>query len=325
VALADEKKIGLWDWSNGHNRGILAEPCDRITALEFSCDGTLASGDSRGAIKLWDIGLLRPANTHREMARQAETAQPAGEGPAGPSSRTGPAAVGGSANPQPKASAATPETARSGQPSPQSAAEWTTIFNGESLDGWKAIGSAQWFAIDRCIAAQGARSYLVFRPEGPPLRDFEIRADININPAGNSGLFVRCDPNAPAEGYEVQIAGSSADNEYCTGSIWGKKAIPGPDPTLDNAWFKIHVTVLGSRIVVQINGRTVMDYSDTRHPEGYVALQHWTSETRVRFANVQIKPIVDTTSPKSSAPVDTMGMPPPAPPVPSPSPRTNGS
>lgn len=224
--------------------------------LAFSRDGKLlASGDESGMIRLWDLSRLEFDNVGEAQSESARR-----------------------------------EEASPARPSNGGSTEWTTIFGGDKLDGWKPIGNARWHVQNKCLTAQGERGYLVYRPDGSPIRDIEIEADVRINAAGNSGLFLRCDPSSPTDGYEVQIAGTDAPAlEYHTGSIYGSGKNTAPDTALDDTWFKLHVTVVGSRIVVRINGRVVTEQSDTRRREGYLAIQQWTPETKAQFANIRIR------------------------------------
>jgi hypothetical protein len=63
--------------------------------------------------------------------------------------------------------------------------------------------------------------------------------------------------------------------------------------TQDNQWFTLHVTAIGNNIRIRIDDSNVVEYSDPQatYMNGYVALQHYSSRTRVQFKNVMVKPL----------------------------------
>src|SRR6185295_9519306 len=61
----------------------------------------------------------------------------------------------------------------------------------------------------------------------------------------------------------------------------------------DNEWFTEHVVAIGNRIVIKINERITVDYTDYKrtYSSGYLALQHWTPPVVTRYRNVMVKPL----------------------------------
>ena len=87
--------------------------------------------------------------------------------------------------------------------------EWQTIFNGNDLEGWTAVGSA---------AADVENGELVLTRSGDTdgwlvsnarPANFLLKAEFMLNPAGNSGLAVRYPADAGGDpalsGYEINL------------------------------------------------------------------------------------------------------------------------
>src|SRR5262245_19227596 len=71
----------------------------------------------------------------------------------------------------------------------QSDRGWVTLFDGRSLDGWNAIGDANWKIADGAMVADAGNGFLVSRNS---YKDFEIRAEFWVDDPANSGIFIRC-------------------------------------------------------------------------------------------------------------------------------------
>src|SRR5688572_15945280 len=88
---------------------------------------------------------------------------------------------------------------------------WISLFDGKSLQGWKASeNSASWKVVDGQLAADGPRSHLFY--DGPvrnaDFRNFELSLDFMTRPLANSGVYFHTkfqEKNWPAKGFEVQV------------------------------------------------------------------------------------------------------------------------
>jgi len=153
----------------------------------------------------------------------------------------------------------------------KSANGWISLFDGKTLDGWKANEVPEsWVVKDGTIVTQGGqRSHLFY--EGPVqdhnFKNFEFKCDVMTTTGANSGLFIhtKFQPTGwPSNGYEAQVNSTHGD-PIRTGSLYGVKDIREPEGSSlskDGKWFNYDITVQGKHIVFKIDGKTVMDYTE---------------------------------------------------------------
>ncbi|MBM3988380.1 MAG: DUF1080 domain-containing protein [Planctomycetes bacterium] len=170
--------------------------------------------------------------------------------------------------------------------------DWTPIFDGSSLEGWKISDKGNWSVENGEIVGRGAASHL-FSPRGD-YKDFELRAKLRINTGGNSGLYFRVAYGLgwPA-GYEAQINSTHTD-PVKTGSLYHlapfKAQLVGHD-----TWFDYYILCKdepeGTRIQIRVNHILVTDYldRDRRHPAGHIALQQHHEGSVIRAKSLEIR------------------------------------
>lgn len=160
-------------------------------------------------------------------------------------------------------------------------AGWRELFNGKDLTGWKSNADPGAFTVvDGAIKAHAThpknRGHLFFtgqRAEGLELfKNFELEAVVRGEPSANSGIFFHTDMETRdgvlhlKNGYEVQL-NSTPTEKRKTGSLYDVVDV-AVSPVDEANWFTVGIRVQGQRIVVQINGKTVVDYTE---PPGVVA------------------------------------------------------
>jgi len=193
-------------------------------------------------------------------------------------------------------------------------AEWVSLFDGATLDGWQANEAPESFVVeDGTIVARGApRSHLFYVGEGAPFRDFELEVEVRTAPRSNSGIYFHTryqDTGWPREGFEVQINATHSDRSK-TGSLYHVVDVRN-SPVRDGEWFQYRVQVEGRRVQIQVNDVTTVDYTEPegkkagqrfthRLGEGTFALQAHDPRSVVAFRNLRVRPI--TTPPAGSAP-----------------------
>lgn len=194
------------------------------------------------------------------------------------------------------------------QQNPPEGEEWVSLFDGESLDGWKASENAESFSVqDGHIVVDGERSHLFY--QGPvadhDFDDFEFRVDVMTKPGANSGIYFHTEYQEegwPSKGYEAQINNTYESDPRKTGSLYAIEDIENP-PVEDNEWFTMTVRVEGQNIVIKLDGETVVDYTEPDNPDrpdsmsgrvldsGTIALQGHDPESVVHFKNIYVKPL----------------------------------
>lgn len=133
--------------------------------------------------------------------------------------------------------------------------EWgdpIALFNGKDLTGWKesAPGPPNWTVKDGILVSPGNGPELI---SDAKFQDFKLHVEFNCGVNANSGVYLR-------GRYEVQIETESASEpaSHHTGGVYGFLA---PEPELERApdvWQKFDITLIGRRVTVVQNGRTVI-------------------------------------------------------------------
>ncbi len=185
------------------------------------------------------------------------------------------------------------------------AAGWQLLFDGKSLDGWKASEQPGTFSVqDGNIVAAGPRSHLYY--EGPvqnhDFKNFELRAEVMTYPKANSGIYFHTEfqpTDWPAKGYEVQINNSHTDWRRTAGlyMVQDIKVAPAPD----NTWFTLRIRVEGKHVMTWVNDKVIADYTEEANPvrsadmagrlisHGTVALQGHDPASRVLFHTIAVR------------------------------------
>lgn len=184
-------------------------------------------------------------------------------------------------------------------------AAWQPLFDGKSLEGWRAAESPSTFSVsDGDIVAHGPRAHLFYL--GPVAmhdwRDFELILEVKTSPGANSGVYFHTkfqNADFPSTGYQVQINNTHPYPSY-TGGLYGvddRKATP----VKDNEWFTLLIRVEGKRIITEINGRVICDYVEPETPKrrdevkgsllgrGTFALQGHDEGSEIRFRNIKVR------------------------------------
>ncbi len=181
-------------------------------------------------------------------------------------------------------------------------AEWISLFDGKTMEGWEKVGSDKsvWEVKDGALSGSGSASMLV--STNGPYKNFRYRAEIKINDGGNSGLYFRTTRKPGfTDGYEAQIDSTHSD-PIRTGSIYGLchvyKQHVKPDiwftydlEVRDDVWRGSKMT----RIKVTIDGNELYEYLDfaLTFKEGHFAFQQHDPGSKVSIRSVQVMPLAD--------------------------------
>ncbi|MBI2950060.1 MAG: DUF1080 domain-containing protein [Verrucomicrobia bacterium] len=186
---------------------------------------------------------------------------------------------------------------------------WIPLFDGKSLDGWKANENPGTFKVeDGKIVVFGPRAHLFY--VGPvqkhTFKNFELKLEIMTFPKANSGVYFHTewlDMGFPRKGYEVQVNTSHGDPKRTAG-LYGVK--DNYDALVkDEEWFTMHIVVQGKHVTTKVNGKTIVDFTEPDAPEtgrrnsarrissGTFALQGHDPGSKIYYKNIQVKPLPD--------------------------------
>ncbi len=151
--------------------------------------------------------------------------------------------------------------------------QWTELFDGKTLDGWKANEAPRSFYVqDGCIVANGQpTSHLFYVGDPKPFKNFELEAEVKTEPTANSGIFFHTkfqNHNSPHKGFEAQINNTYPTDPRRTGSLYGIDDVY-ESLVKDNEWFKYYIAVEDKHIVIKLNDKIVVDYTEPEHPKQF--------------------------------------------------------
>lgn len=189
------------------------------------------------------------------------------------------------------------------------AGTWIRLFNGKNLDGWKVGDNARTFSVeDGAIVANGKVAHLFY--DGPVqehnFKNFEFKADVMTMPGSNSGIYFHTqyqEADWPKKGYEVQVNNSQSDWRR-TGSLYAIQDVREVY-VKDNEWFTEYIKVEGKNIIVKINDKEVVNYTEPENAErpkgmeerllssGTFALQGHDPKSKVLYKNIMVRVLGD--------------------------------
>src|SRR5690606_2480447 len=125
------------------------------------------------------------------------------------------------------------------------------LFNGKDLSGWQVDGEKnQWIVKDGILTSPESGSNLI---SDQKFQDFKLHAEFRYQQGSNSGIYLR-------GRYEVQIEDDKGREPLDTyiGGIYGFLE-PNENAALDaGAWQTYDITLIGRRVTVVLNGKTVI-------------------------------------------------------------------
>ena len=152
---------------------------------------------------------------------------------------------------------------------------WIPLFNGKSLDGWKANADPGAFSVTNGVLKAHAthphnRSHLFTVGKDGELakfKDFELEAVVRGEPKSNSGIFFHTDMETRdgvlhlQNGYEVQLNTNPREKRK-TGSLYDVVDFNESAVSDETDWFTVKIRVEGKRIQVWLNGKPAVDYTE---------------------------------------------------------------
>jgi hypothetical protein len=200
------------------------------------------------------------------------------------------------------------------------------IFDGKTLDGWKAPDMSFWRVEDGAITGEATNDhkpkenvFIVW--QNGKVKDFELRFRYRIfGKAANSGMQFRSEvaERGLVHGYQADMSGDgkwtggifdeygprnslAGRGQSVTWSEDGKKDVksrPGGDPfssdkKLDQTqWTNYHITAKGEHVVLEINGvvtAELFDRDPRKRTEGVLAMPIIPTEMKVQYKEIRLK------------------------------------
>ena len=188
------------------------------------------------------------------------------------------------------------------------------LFDGKSLDGWTPQDPAMKDAFtieDGAILTHGAFTHLFYSGpvNGAKFKNFELRAEFKMGQNSNSGIFFHTENPGPKKkvekGYECQICGDSFTKDpKKTGSLYDIEDVK-KSAAKEDEWSTYVIRVEGKHILLQVNGKTTIDYTEPTPPNrkkgregriissGTFALQAHDPVSKCYFRNIRVKVLPD--------------------------------
>lgn len=185
--------------------------------------------------------------------------------------------------------------------------EWISLFDGKTLNNWKVGENGSSFSIENgTIKVNGETAHLFYDGEVQQhnFKNFEFKADVMTLPGSNSGIYFHTgfqQGGWPEKGYEVQVNNSHTDWRR-TGSLYGIKDVK-ETYVKDNEWYTEYIKVEGKHVIIKINDKTVVDYTEPDNIEkergnslrkissGTFALQAHDPKSTIYYKNIMVKPL----------------------------------
>jgi hypothetical protein len=184
---------------------------------------------------------------------------------------------------------------------------WIPLFDGKSLDGWKANENPQTFSVkDGELIVKGDRAHLFYvgPVQNANFKNFELKAEVMTKKGANSGVYFHTafQPDGwPSKGYEIQVNNSHTDPKRTAGVYGIKDNMEAP--AKDNEWFTLTIKVEGKHIVTKVNDKVISDYTEeegVKRPasfanrlisSGTFAIQGHDPGSEVHYKNIVVKPL----------------------------------
>jgi Domain of Unknown Function (DUF1080) len=198
---------------------------------------------------------------------------------------------------------------------------FTALFNGKDLTGWQGVvpinKRAEMSPPERARAQEKANEkalphwkvqdgILTYDGKGDSLQtardygDFELYVDWKIEEKGDSGIYLRGNPQVQIWDSDRTPGARGPDKGSGSGGLWnntreGKRPLKKADRPVGQ-WNTFHIVMRGDKVTVYLNGEKVVDnaalenYWDKGKPlpaRGPIELQH--HGDRLWFKNIYIK------------------------------------
>ncbi len=180
------------------------------------------------------------------------------------------------------------------------------IFDGKSLDGWKASTEhpESWKLADGTLVAKGERSHMFYVGADKPFVNFELKVDCKAAKNSNGGIYIRTkyqEVGWPKFGHECQVNNSYTNDPKKSGSLYGIVDVKETH-IADDTWWTETVIVKDHHITIKLDDKVVTDYEEPADQKafsndferrladgGTFALQAHDPGSTVTYKNIRVK------------------------------------
>ena len=168
-------------------------------------------------------------------------------------------------------------------------AGWVTLFDGKNFDNWNKLGESEITLVDGVAQANTVKgtSFLVSKET---YGDFELRAEVWIDPTSNSGIFIRGQEPKKVGGataYEANVYDARPNAQYATGALVDV-ASASTVVKAGGKWNVMEITAKGPVFSITFNGvKTVDNARSEKFGPGIIGLQFGVG--LVKFRKVEIR------------------------------------
>ena len=172
-----------------------------------------------------------------------------------------------------------------------------SLFNGKDLTGWKVYGTEKWYVEDGLLICEsGSDKKYGYLATEKFYKNFDLTVEFLQESDGNSGVFFRSTiEGTKISGWQCEVAPKGHD----TGGIYesyGRGWLKQIEDEKENIlkpgkWNKMRLLVTGDRVQTWLNGKAMVDISDTKigQGNGSIALQiHDGGGIRVKWRKLLI-------------------------------------
>jgi len=181
------------------------------------------------------------------------------------------------------------------------------LFDGSDLSEWIIPDEGGFRIEDGILITDAGKGSDLYTKNA--FRNFILRLEFMLSDVGNSGVFIRRDPDNPgATGFEVQLLAPWTpwrDNLHCTASLYGHVAIINRPDETTGKWYRMEIVCDRNNIAVSVDGKlcTVGNTEEVeslreRDPSGHMGLQfnhaekggQWTKFRNISIRNLDEEP-----------------------------------
>lgn len=183
--------------------------------------------------------------------------------------------------------------------------EYTSLFNGENLDGWKIHGEEkQWVVREGVIHSESVDDAYSYLATDDQYKNFSVIAEFLGLAGGNSGLFFHSHLDGTRiSGIQAEVQPPNGDRLGHSGCLYdssGRGWLIDPETLAPEKeavfrmgeWNTIRVDVKDHHIKTWLNGMQIVDFKDDKpaHDTGVIALQiHSGGGVKVDWRNLRVK------------------------------------